>query len=439
MGFFFFVLYLAVTWLFPGELFPALIPYRITFWLGVLGLVVSVLTLAPTGKLTIRALPIALVTGLILSMMLSVMWADRWLGAPLDVMQKFGPVLTLFLLAIWNVNSLRRLRITGAVLLFLAMVLVGQGVAAYHFGYMQDKLLFRGTGDPDDEEEAPPAETDAPARIRGLGQMNDPNDLALALVAILPFLGLAWRKGRTVRNVLLIGLPAAFLTYGIYLTRSRGGMLGILAVCFAGLVGRVSRTKALVATAAMAAIFIAGNFTGGRAMSASEESAAGRFDAWSEGMDMFRSSPVLGVGFQNFTEHYELTAHNSFVLCFAEMGAVGYFFWLALLVVAIMQLKRVRHCTDDSPGTEMLRLQASVIIASFAGMLTAAFFLSRSYNPVLYLLVGLACTLQTIARKSGYPVELPSLYSVSRKVVALEFASIVAIYVLVRVNRLFAS
>src|ERR1035441_7873251 len=147
MGFFFFLLYLGVTWLFPGELFPALIPYRITFWLGVLGLVVSVLTLAPTGKLTIRALPIALVTGLVLSMMLSVMWADRWLGAPVHVIQSFGPALTLFLLAVWNVNSLHRLRITAAVMVLSAMVLVGQGVAAYHFGYMQDTLLFRGNGD----------------------------------------------------------------------------------------------------------------------------------------------------------------------------------------------------------------------------------------------------------------------------------------------------
>src|ERR1035441_7460388 len=123
--------------------------------------------------------------------------------------------------------------------------------------------------------------------------MNDPNDLALVLVAILPLLGLAWRKGRKLRNVVLVGLPAAFLVYAIYLTRSRGGMLGILAVCFAGLVGRVSRSKALLATAAMAAILLATNFTGGRAVSTSEESAAQRIDAWSEGLDMFRSSPVL--------------------------------------------------------------------------------------------------------------------------------------------------
>jgi hypothetical protein len=435
MGFIFFLLYLAATYLFPGELFPALIPYRITLWLGVLGLVVSVLTLAPTGKLIIRALPIALLTGLVLSMLLSVMWADRWLGAPLQVMQKFGPALTLFFLAVWNVNSLRRLRITAAVMVLMAMVLVGQGVAAYHFGYMGDKLLLRGTGDPGDDDEAS-AEADVPVRVRALGQMNDPNDLALVLVVTLPFLGLAWRKGRTARNVLLLGIPAAFLVYGIYLTRSRGGMLGLLVVCFAGLVGRMSRTKALLATAVMAAICLAANFTGGRAVSTSEESAARRVDAWSEGLDMLRSSPLLGVGFQNFTEHYDMTAHNSFVLCFAELGIVGYFFWLALLVVAILQLEQVRKCTDDCLSAEVLRRQARVLIASFAGMLAAAFFLSRSYNPVLYMMVGLAFALYGIARHDGSPVALRSLHGVGKLVVKLEFASIAAMYILVRVNRL---
>ena len=152
MGFFLFLLYLAASYIFPGELFPELGPYRITFWIGVLSLVVSVVTLAPFGKLTVRALPIGLVAGLILCMMLSEMWADSWMGAPLNVMQKFGPALTLFLLAIWNVTSLTRLRITAGVLVLLATILVGQGVAAYHFGFMQDKLLMHGNDVEEDDD-----------------------------------------------------------------------------------------------------------------------------------------------------------------------------------------------------------------------------------------------------------------------------------------------
>jgi hypothetical protein len=72
-------------------------------------------------------------------------------------------------------------------------------------------------------------------------------------------------------------------------------------------------------------------------------------------------------------------------------------------------------------------------------MLVAAFFLSRSYNPVLYLLIGLAFALYKIAGDTGHPVALASWYGVSRRVIALEFASIIAIYILIRVNRLLPS
>ena len=154
---------------------------------------------------------------------------------------------------------------------------------------------------------------------------------------------------------------------------------------------------------------------------------------------MFRSNPALGVGFQNFTEYNELTAHNSFVLCFAELGTVGYFFWLGLLIVAIKQLGQVRQCEDDDVGESLLHRQATVLTASFAGMLAAAFFLSRSYTPILYLMIGFAFALHQIARQEGHSLALPSLYRVSRRIIGLELASIAAIYVLVRVNRLFAS
>jgi hypothetical protein len=42
--------------------------------------------------------------------------------------------------------------------------------------------------------------------------------------------------------------------------------------------------------------------------------------------------PVFGVSYNSFTDHHERTTHNSFVLCFAELGLLGYFTWLALVV-----------------------------------------------------------------------------------------------------------
>ena len=218
MSFSLYLLYLALTFISPGELFPELAPYRITLWVGVLGLLVSVLTLAPTGKLSLLTLPVILTVGVVLSMMLSVMWAERWLGAPVYVLTAFGPTFTLFLLTIWNVTSLRRFRITSVVLVLLMVVLVVQGIAAYHFGYMPDKFLFQGTDNQLEHlEDIDPG--GILIRVRGIGQMNDPNDFALGLVATLPLLGLAWRKSRRLHNLILVGAPGALLLYGVFLTQ----------------------------------------------------------------------------------------------------------------------------------------------------------------------------------------------------------------------------
>ena len=36
-----------------------------------------------------------------------------------------------------------------------------------------------------------------------------------------------------------------------------------------------------------------------------------------------------------------MTAHNSFLLCAAELGLVGFFLWMSIIVVTMIQLNRV--------------------------------------------------------------------------------------------------
>jgi len=433
VGFLFFLLYLTAAYLHPGELLPQLAAYHFPIWLGLGGLAWSIFALPWTARFTLRALPLCLMAGLLLSMMASLTWAERWLGAPLHVLQVFGPALTIFLLAIWNITTLRRARITAGVLVGLALMLVAQSVAAYHYGFRADELTMRGSPEEDLDDDVAELE---PLRVRSFGDMNDPNDLALVLVASLGLVGFAWKNGRAWHNAIVLGVPGTLLVYGVYLTRSRGGMLGVLAVLFIGLMVHLRRSVALVVTVMMAVLFMAANFTGGRTMSASEESAAGRLDAWSEGLDMYRSNPILGVGFQEFSDHHTLTAHNSFVLCFAELGTIGYFFWLALLASAITRLRRLQ-LEADPDGSVIPSRYALSILAAIAGILVTAFFLSRSYNPVVYLLVAFAFALFNVVRASDDAITTPLFLPLARYVVALEFGSIIAVYALVRVNRLF--
>jgi hypothetical protein len=81
---------------------------------------------------------------------LSLVVADRWLGAPAVALQQFAPSLTTFLLAICSVTSLARLRIAAGCVIGLTLILTLQGAAAYHFGYRAQTLLIDGSHMNDD-------------------------------------------------------------------------------------------------------------------------------------------------------------------------------------------------------------------------------------------------------------------------------------------------
>jgi putative inorganic carbon (HCO3(-)) transporter len=191
--------------------------------------------------------------------------------------------------------------------------------------------------------------------------------------------------------------------------------------------------RAVAASAIPIAIAFAFNFTGGRSYGLQDESNAGRIDAWSAGLDMFRSQPLLGVGYGQFVEHHDHTAHNSFVLCFSELGLVGYFIWLALLVITALQLNALMRALKDSDADAGLRRWAVAIQMSFYCFLGTSLFLSRTYTVGLYILLALTVVLVTLARKTEHPIPTPAIPTWVWRTGALELASIVVVYGIVRV------
>src|ERR1700686_5663186 len=81
------------------------------------------------------------------------------------------------------------------------------------------------------------------------------------------------------------------------------------------------------------------DFTGGRGISPAD--GADRLEAWANGLEMFKSAPLFGIGFNGFTDFLDITAHNSFVLCLAELGLLGSTLWMALLVTTTTDLNRI--------------------------------------------------------------------------------------------------
>ena len=249
MTFALFILHVVLSYMHPGEIVPALAPYRIAYWVAMAGLAVAIgpLLTRRGGLLANLQLWVLIVFAAVIG--LSLMVAERWLGAPVLAMQRFGPSLTIFVLAICSVRSLLKLRIAAGCVIVLTMTLMLQGAAAYHLGYnTQMFLLDRATRSedpaaatavdqadpPDDSVDEVSDDTDdtndtaeddegrEDPRIRGLGLMNDPNDLAMGMAVALGLIGGAWKARLQLRHLLLAAASGA-LVYGSYLTRSRGG------------------------------------------------------------------------------------------------------------------------------------------------------------------------------------------------------------------------
>jgi putative inorganic carbon (HCO3(-)) transporter len=139
---------------------------------------------------------------------------------------------------------------------------------------------------------------------------------------------------------------------------------------------------------------------------AGEESANSRFWFWVNGVEQMAHRPLLGVGYGGFPDLNDgMTAHNSFVLCFAETGLIGYFFWMGCIYYCFKRRAEsavARHEGEtggeaDAGGESLLGARLAL-----AGFLVAAFWISRTYVPVLYLLFSLpAAQLSAFAGPAG--------------------------------------
>ena len=100
-----------------------------------------------------------------------------------------------------------------------------------------------------------------------------------------------------------------------------------------------------------------------------------------------------------FTDQHHLTAHNSFVLAAAELGLVGLFFWVGLFYTSFKGLSSVqKHCPR-------LAGYAYGLQAAHVGFAATAFFLSRTYMELPYLLCALSAALYAVARNQTDRVE----------------------------------
>jgi len=106
-------------------------------------------------------------------------------------------------------------------------------------------------------------------------------------------------------------------------------------------------------------------------------------------MTMFRSSPIFGVGYETFTEHFRILAHNSFVQALAELGLFGALAWVGLYYWGFLNLARVAALRE---GKE-IEGYAGALFCGLLSAVTAGLFLSHTYRPIPLLAVAFSAAL----------------------------------------------
>jgi hypothetical protein len=431
MGFLLTVLYVALTYIAPGIMFPSLGAGRIMLYLAIAAAVASVPPLL-TGKSPYRSPQVLLMLGLVVAVILSQL-SHLYLGGALSAVQSFLVSGIVFFLIVVNVTTFARLRLLIIVFVGEAFCLLSRSVAAYFEGNMDSPLLL-GQGVNFDPRTG--NNTGILIRIQALGSLGDPNDFAQYLLTALPFVFLLWRPGRKLRNTLFVILPASFLLYGIFLTHSRGAVIGIGVVLLLLFLKRLGKTRSIIASLVLMALMMS-PLGGSRDTSLNEGDAAGRIIEWGTGISMLEGAPAFGVGYGHFLETGDnRTAHNSYVLCFAELGLVGYFFWLGLIVFTVIDLNGAIAALRAKGVSDEWYRYAIVLRQSLFAFLATSWFLSRTYTLTLYMVLGMVVTFLHLLNREEVVVSEPPERSRWKLTVGLELASVVIVYAFVRLRTL---
>jgi O-antigen ligase len=238
-------------------------------------------------------------------------------------------------------------------------------------------------------------------RIGGFGLYENPNDLAIILVAAIPLALLVANTSRSFIIRYFFIAVAGLFAFNILFTGSRNGLLGLLAVGVLGII--YSKRTAAFLKYTLLAVLIGAVFTVGKASVLSrhdlsglsgDDSSENRIEQWKAGIGMLERHPLLGVGPFQFSDNaaeyggiHGLQAHNTLLQVFAESGIPGGIFFALFTFYPFY--RGLKIATDKTLAQTRSAIYYKFLIASLAGFWVCAFFSNRYQFYSLYILVAL--------------------------------------------------
>jgi O-antigen ligase len=270
----------------------------------------------------------------------------------------------------------------------------------------------------------------------------DPNDTALLLSMVVPFLAYLIVHSRWMQKLVAVPMMV-LLVGGIILTQSRGGFLSLLTagglILFRSPMRWIGKSS-IVVVAALSFVLFADQSYWDRIEGIwnpkddYDRSGGGRIDTWMTGLEVLASNP-WGVGIRGFEisegqshqgQGKWFTAHNSYLQVAVELGIAGLIAFVLLLGQTLWELRLIRIQAGDEESMSVTPIEGNVLLAPPAsnesawrdvGPLASAVeislwafvvggsFLSQAYSQFAYGILALGVAVIVLARRDGMAPE----------------------------------
>jgi len=249
-----------------------------------------------------------------------------------------------------------------------------------------------------------------PADLSGSGLYSDENNFSMLFVVGIPFLFyLGWFfKQWYLRWCLWLAVPFAW--HAVFLTASRGGLVG---AAFVSVFMGFRCPKKVIGLMLISAFIFAYVWQGGALLKSrakhiknfeQESSSRTRLEAWDAGLHMMLAHPFTGVGvgsfgqaFPYFSDRHPRVAHNTFIQIAAESGVLACLFYVLFMCNCIWTLFKKRD--KFTKGSLCYYLSDATLVA-LCGFLICALFLTLYGFEVQFYLAILANSLGYLATKN---------------------------------------
>lgn len=269
----------------------------------------------------------------------------------------------------------------------------------------------------------------------GSSFLGDENDVALAMVLILPLAVYLLRQASSLPGRLLWGVGSVAIVLAVVFTHSRGGFVGLVAMVLYWVATTRKKAKAIggliVAAALLFAVAPSRYWERVETMRDTDSGTAQiRRNYWAAARQMFYESPVWGVGGNNFgvllpdyavgfSEEKKPTqwgraTHSMYFQLLAEFGLIGVFLIGSVILLSFRDMREVIALNRMGRCPPSMGDLARSLRLGWVGFLVPAAFLSVLTYPHLYYLTALTVVVHRLALVESTEMEIEPIGALQR-------------------------